>query len=142
MDKISILPILKKIPLFADLNEIDHQKIIDKITLEYYPGHHLLFQEGEKGQAMFIIKTGLARIFREEENKEKEIAILGKNDFFGEMALISDQPRNASAITLEESEIFKLTKEDFVFLLQTSQTMANIINEEFLKRIREDNKID
>lgn len=140
MDQNTILPILKKIPLFADLNEEDHKEIIKQITLEYYPTNKLLFSHGEDGDAMYIIKSGLVKIFHTEDSSEKELAVLGANEFFGEMALISDKKRIASAITLEECEIFKLRKSDFKLLISTNQHLAIIISDAILKRVKSNNK--
>ncbi len=134
----SILPILKKIPLLEELNDADHQEIVKHITLEYFPAHHVLFHENEPGEAVYIIKRGVVRIFHEGEIKDEdeEVAMLGDNDFFGEMAIISEKPRNATAETLEESEIFVLKKEDFVKLVSSNPNMAGRISSEFLKRLK------
>lgn len=141
MEKITILPVLQKIPLLTDLNEHDHEEIIKAISLEYFPAEHLLLKEGEKGSAMFIIKSGQVKIYHGDGEAEKEIALLGPNDFCGEMSLISDEPRNASAKTLTECEIFRLKKEDFKKLLATNQTMASMITKEFLGRVKENESV-
>ena len=137
-DNFSILPILKKIPLLAELNEADHQEIIKHIVMEYYPAHQLIFKEGDAGDAVFIIKRGVVRIFHPgpDVTEEKELAMLGDNDVFGEMAIISEKPRNASAQTMEESEIFVLKKDDFVQLVASNPNMASRISSEFLKRFK------
>jgi CRP-like cAMP-binding protein len=134
----SILTILKKIPLLEELNENDHKEIIKEITLEYYPAHYTLFREGEAGDAVYIIKRGTVRIFHSNEDKdlEEEVAMLGDNDVFGEMAIISEKPRNATAETQEESEVFVLKREDFVKLLSSNPDMASRISSEFLKRFK------
>ena len=137
-NSLSILPILKKIPLLEELNDEDHQEIIKHINLEYFPAHHILFHENEPGDAVYILKRGVVRIFHENENpeEEQEVAMLGDNDFFGEMAIISEKPRNATAETQEDSEIFILRKEDFVQLVASNPNMASRISSEFLKRLK------
>ena len=60
---LSILPILKKIPLLEELNEEDHREIIKTINLEYYPANTIIFHEGDPGDAVYIIKRGLVRIY-------------------------------------------------------------------------------
>lgn len=135
---LSILPILKKIPLLADLNEEDHKEIIKHIEMQYYPAHKVIFNEGDPGDAVYIIKRGVIRIFHPGEDpvEDKEIAMLGDNDVFGEMAIISEKPRNASAQTMEESEIFVLKKDDFIQLVSSNPNMASRISSEFLKRFK------
>jgi CRP-like cAMP-binding protein len=137
-DTKTVLKILKLIPLMADLNETDHLEIIKRITLEYFPKDYFIFHENDGGNAFYIIKRGIIRIFHENTNpdREKEVEMLGDNDFFGEMALISEKPRNATAKTVEESEVFKLTKDDFMNLVGTNPNMAGKISSEFLTRLK------
>ncbi len=134
-----ILNILKTMPLFQALTEEEHESIIEHITMEYYPAHHMLFQKGVLGDAMYIIKSGMVRIFDDEVSggnpaKIKEIANLGEGNFFGEMALIEDQPRMASAETLSDCEIFVLKKADFAALLQKSPEIAKKVQEAYQAR--------
>lgn len=134
-----IVNILRQIPLTADLNADDHKEILDRITLEYYPKNHVVFKEGDAGDAFYIIKRGMIRIFHEknpEREEEVSVAMLGDNDFFGEMALISEKPRNSTCQTVEESEVFKLTKDDFINLVSTNPNMASRISSEFLHRLK------
>ncbi len=137
-NKLSILPILKKIPLLEELNEADHREIIEKITLEYFTSGQAIFHEGDPGDAVFIIKRGVVRIFHEapDKDEEQEVAVLGDNDFFGEMAIISEKPRNATAQAAEESEIFVLKKDDFIQLVAANPQMASRISSEFLRRLK------
>lgn len=139
MENNTILPILKKIPLFAELNESDHDAIIKRIRLEYFPANHLLFNEGGLGDKLYIIKKGAVKIFHPGQ-EGNPVAMLGVNDFFGEMALVEDKPRFASAITRDESEIFLLDRADFYDLVLKNQAMASRISEEFLNRIQENQR--
>lgn len=136
MDQASILPILQRIPLLEDLNEADHATIIPHIKLHYFPANHGLFNEGDPGDKLYIIKVGMVKIFHPSD-PDRPIARLGPNDFFGEMALFRDAPRSASAITLQESEIFILEKADFYDLVLKNPKMANKLSEEFLNRVQE-----
>lgn len=138
MDAPSILPILKKIPLFADLTEEEHKEIIKNIVLNYFPVGHVFFREGDADGSMYIIKHGIIKITRKDptsgEGAEKEIAVLTDNDFFGEMALVLNETRNATATAAADCEVFELRKEDFVKLMETSPAMANKVSTEFLSR--------
>jgi CRP-like cAMP-binding protein len=139
-----ILNILRTIPLFQALTEEEHKSIIEHITMEYYPAHHVLFEKGVLGDAMYIIKSGMIRIFdpgvaasaedTPTEGTPKEIANLGEGNFFGEMALIEDQPRMASAETLSDCEIFVLKKADLAELLQNSPEIAKKVEEAYHRR--------
>lgn len=143
MDNVSvILPILKKIPLFAELNEEQHRAIIEHIVLQYFPANHVIFNKDDDGDALYIIKNGSVQIFlpNEDPDEEVEIKILSVANFFGEMALVSNDPRNASARVIEDSEIFMLSKPDFMQLLNTTPGMANLISRELIARLKENSR--
>ena len=138
-DTSTILNILKQIPLMEELNEEDHKEIIKHITLEYFPKDYIIFREGDAGDAFYIIKKGMIRVYHENEDptEEKDVANLGSEEFFGEMALISEKPRNATVKTLEETEVFRLMKDDFINLVSSTPGMANKISDKFLDRFKQ-----
>ncbi len=68
-----------------------------------------IFKEGTKGDALFIIKTGVIKVYKETRTRKKLITILSAGEFFGEMALIDGSPRSATVIAGEDSEIVKLS---------------------------------
>ena len=139
MSENPIVDILKQIPFFQDLNEEDHTQIINNITLEYYPANHLVFKQGDPGDGLYIIKSGKVKIFQgpaESPLEQHVLAELEANAFFGEMSLVSDKPRNASALTLENCEIFVLKKEDFMKLVQSTAGFAEKISNEFIDRTK------
>lgn len=134
----TVAAILQKIPLFAELNTEEHKEVIKKISMDYFPENHFIFKEGELGDKMYIIKTGIVRIFHTGETAsfDKEVAMLGDNDFFGEMALISEIPRNATAQVVEAAQVFILSKEDLLKLISENPSIAAKISQEFLSRLK------
>lgn len=142
MDTPTILPILKKIPLFADLTETEHKEIINNIVMNYLPAGHVFFREGDvaANASMYIIKNGMVKISRKDAaGAEQEVAVLSKNEFFGEMGLVLNDPRNASAVAIAECEIFELKKADFIKLMESSPNLANKISTEFVDRVKKNN---
>lgn len=134
-----VLPILKQIPLFAGLEENLHREIISRIVLMYYPKDYVLFKEGETGDALYIVKNGMVEIFhpaKEEGDLPKKVAELATGSFFGEMALVSNAPRNASAKTLADSEIFILSKNDLQNLMNTNTVLAEHISRAMIDRLK------
>lgn len=125
-----ILAILKTVPLFLTLSEEQHEAILEHITMEYYPAGYSLFEKGVIGDSMYIIKSGTVRI----HNEGQELASLGDGQFFGEMALLEDQPRMASAETLSECEIFVLKRGDFSQLMQNSPDIAKSVQAAYAAR--------
>lgn len=144
MEANSILPILKKIPLFADLGEAEHNEIIKNVVMNYYPVGHVFFTQGQAvdgTSCAYIIKRGMVKISRHEAegSPEQEVTVLADNDFFGEMAFVLNEPRNASATAVAECEVFELKKEHFIKLMEESPTSAVKISSEFIHRVKENN---
>lgn len=125
-----VLNILKQIPLFQSLTEDEYNSMVQHIVLQYFPAHYMLFEKGVLGNAMYIIKSGAIRIF----NESGDIATLNEGDFFGEMALIEEAPRMASAETLSDSEIFVLNREEFASLMQKCPGIAEKVDKAYKDR--------
>lgn len=125
-----MIQILKNIPFFAQLSEDDLQSILGTVQMQYFPANHLIFSQGDSGEMMYIIKRGKVQVRRD----GAILAELSDNDFFGEMALVSDEPRNATVETLEETEVLTLAKDDFKRLISTNPAIASTISYEVIKR--------
>ena len=132
-----VLNLLKSIPFFSSLSENDHLTIIENIRLNYFPEGHTIFQEGDEGDAMYTIRSGKVRIYKAEEKSEKTLNVLEANDFFGEMALISNKPRNATAQALEDCEVFVIYAKDLYELIKEKPEIANKISNTFVKRSKD-----
>lgn len=143
VDASILLPILKTIPLFENLDETLHREIIQHIVLMYYPAEYTVFKEGDEGDALYIVKKGAVQVFhppKEEGDLPKTVAEITEGGVFGEMALISDVPRTASVKTLDESEIFILSKQDFKNLLDTNTRLAEQISATVIARMKANSK--
>ena len=82
---------------------------------------------------MFIIVDGRVRIHK----NESEIAVLSKGEFIGEMALLDQEPRSASATTLSETVLLKIEREDFYDLLASRTDIIQGIVKVLTGRLRE-----
>ncbi|MBD3329967.1 cyclic nucleotide-binding domain-containing protein [Candidatus Peregrinibacteria bacterium] len=137
-----LLPILKKIPLFSGLEEDLHREIIQRIVLMYYPADYTIFNEGDEGDALYIVKKGSVKVFHPEsaDTEEEKVAEINEGGFFGEMALVSDVPRNASVKALTDLEVFILSKDDFKNLLDSNKVLAEQISATVVDRIKDNDK--
>ncbi|UCG91755.1 MAG: Crp/Fnr family transcriptional regulator [candidate division WOR-3 bacterium] len=73
----------------------------------------VLFDEGDKGDVMYLIREGKIKITKGQGEDEKVLAILKEGDFFGEMAIIDGSPRSASAIAVTPTSLLVIDKETF-----------------------------
>jgi len=109
----------------VELKDIGHIKNLRK--------GDILFNEGDEGDEMFLIKSGKIKIIKEMDNGEKKIlAFLGEGSFFGEMAILDNIPRSASAIAEVDTELIIVDREAFLskinenpFIKYTISTLTN-----------------
>jgi CRP/FNR family cyclic AMP-dependent transcriptional regulator len=74
-----------------------------------YPKGKVLFKQGDKGTAAFIVNSGAIGIYREAHGRKIPLATIRKGELFGEMAVVDDSPRMATAFTLEESTLMVIS---------------------------------
>jgi len=93
----------------------------------YQPGE-VIIREGEPGVCAYFIQEGQVEVLRREQGQDKVIATLGKDQYFGEMALLSNAPRNATVMAEKETRVAALGKDNFVKLLSVlPQTKEGIL---------------
>jgi CRP-like cAMP-binding protein len=92
--------------------------------IQTYPKEHLLFAEGETGHTMYIIQEGSVKITKIVDNKEIILAVLGKGDIFGEMALLEDKPRAATAEVYEDCKLLAVNRNNFSNLIKDQPDMV------------------
>jgi len=134
-----ILTALKSLPIFAEMSDEDITKILSVAMLQFFPPNYLIIKEGDPGDFMCIIKKGNVEIFKESDElafHKTNLAVLNEGDVFGEMALISNRPRNASARTINDAEIFILKKSDFDNLLRENTALASKISRDVIERMK------
>lgn len=94
-----------------------------------------LFREGDEGDEMYLIKSGEIKITTEVEGKEKTLAVLNEGAFFGEMALIDNRPRSASAIAKTDCKLIIVDREAFLRKVNENPFIKYIIGT-LSKRLR------
>lgn len=95
------------------------------------PAGTRIVSQGESPEFFYVIQSGKVRVFRETEDRiQTQLTELGAGSYFGEVALVTGQPRSASVETTEESKLIKVSKEEFDRLLdQNPQLARHIINQ-------------
>mgnify|MGYP006191364891 CR=1 FL=1 len=137
--------LLREIDMFSTLSDRALGELIPLTsTVQVKPGH-VVFNEQDVGDAMYMILSGEVRISKNIHGVgEEALAFLKEGAFFGEMALVGDESlRSASAIAAESSELARLTRKDFLELLERDKTIAAEILWSFVNtlsaRLRESN---
>ncbi len=112
---------------------LDNQ-LFDKFGVEYSP-NEIIFCEFEPGNEFYFIQTGRVKIVKIINNTEKTVDILNVGDVFGEMAILEEQPRSASAVAMDHVKLLKFRRENFDALLQGNPQLAYKLLIIFSKRI-------
>jgi CRP/FNR family cyclic AMP-dependent transcriptional regulator len=99
----------------------------------------VLFNEGDAGEEMFIIQTGRVRISKRIRGVEKTLATLEKGEFFGEMAILNDKPRSATAETLDDCDMLVIDRKTFDALIRGNSEIAVRFIKRLADRLREAN---
>ncbi len=93
-----------------------------------YPDNTMIFCEHEPGNALYIVQSGKVKITKMVSNKEVLLAVLKEGDIFGEMALLENKPRSASAISYGGCNLMYVNKENFKNMIsQQPQTITRLI---------------
>jgi len=129
--------VLKYIPLFSELSEKDLKEIIKLAVRQVYKKDNMILIEEEIGSTMFIILEGRVKISRiSEEGREVILSILSEGDFFGEMSILDGQNRSANVVTLDDSKIMVIRREDFLQMLHDYPQIAINLLKELAHRLR------
>ena len=99
-----------------------------------------VYLEGDPGAEMFIVQSGAIRIFRNLGSDEKELAVMEKGDFFGEISVLEGTPRTASARALEDSELIEINSTVFDGMIRGNIEIAVRMLRKLSSRLQESNR--
>lgn len=110
---------LKESALFASLTPLE-LTIVDGLMHERrYLADEIIFDEGEEGQALYLVMSGRVLISRSHSEGVEIVAEIGAGSFFGDLALLEGAPRNAQARALDQCELAVFFRADFLSLMDT-----------------------
>ncbi len=110
--------------------------------LKHYAAGDSILEEGSTGLGMFVLLSGRVEVLKQQDGKQQDgrtisLAVLAAGDVLGEMALLDDQPRSASAVALEATECLLLSRERFRILVKRRPPVAWPIVPALALRIRD-----
>lgn len=110
------------------------EKLFEKFGVEY-ASNEIIFTEFEPGNEFYFIQEGRVKIVKIINNTEKTLDVLEIGDVFGEMAILEEEPRSASAIAMDDVKVLKFHRDNFDALLQGNPQLAYKLLVIFSKRI-------
>lgn len=91
---------------------------------KHYPAGTILFKEGDGGREMYVIQQGKVKITRKVGAKEALLAVIPPGEFFGEMAIINNKPRSATATVTEDSQLLVIDGRTFEAMIRGNAEIA------------------
>ena len=132
--------LLRTVPIFAELSDPDIASLSRLATRRRYPKDTVVFFENEEGDSFFIIVDGRIKVtILGDDGREVILSVLGRGDFFGEMALLDNEPRSATAIAVEDSELLSLHRNDFQAVLTDNRSIMAALIKILTARLRKAN---
>ena len=133
----SMIALLRKVPLFAGLSDQDLAALAGSLGKRTFAKNMIIFHQGSLGQTLYIIESGKVRIFLlSESGQETTLNIYGAGDVFGEFSLLDGLPRSAGAVAMEKTVTLTLSREDFLRHLEACPQMALSIMQLLTLRLR------
>jgi CRP/FNR family cyclic AMP-dependent transcriptional regulator len=116
---------LNKLYIFSELAPEETEKLTQHSTTRTYPANTILISEGDSTDSLYVVLEGEVKVFAsDQQGKEVILNILGPGEYFGELALLDDEPRSASVRTMTPTKVMVITKHDFKNCLATDSEMA------------------
>jgi CRP-like cAMP-binding protein len=118
-EKDIIIEILKNLSLFSELNYSAVKELTYLFSDRVFQGGETIFEENDTGNSLLVIISGEVRITqRANVSGEETLTVLKQGDFFGEMALLEDLPRSATAIAHSDTFMLEISRERFLHFLE------------------------
>jgi CRP-like cAMP-binding protein len=124
---------LRSVRLFGDLRQRDLEQVARLADEVDVPVGEVLMREGESGSQMFVIATGEVVVQR----GGRQIAVLGPGSQLGEMALVAEGPRMATATVTKAAHLFVLAHREFHSLMEDVPSVRDCVLNEVARRLRE-----
>lgn len=120
-----ICEFLRQFPLFSDLSTSTLTDIADKMMVQEAVAGDVIIRQGDPGELFYLIRGGQVDVIIDEDGTAKKVAELGEGQYFGEAALLRDEPRNATIVARSKAVFYTLGKADFKDVLARSKTFVD-----------------
>jgi putative ABC transport system ATP-binding protein len=135
-DAMRLCEFLRTIDLFKHLTPMELTHVAEKMKKRRFAPDEIIIRQGDRGEEFFLIGQGTVNVVRRmtKDDEDQKVATLGMGNFFGERALMVDEPRNATVVAAGEAEIYALDKEAFREALESSATFREQLQRIYFQR--------
>ena len=127
------ITLLSTVPLFEALNDRELELLSRRVRRLHAEPGDILVLEGQRGREFFVILSGQAAVMHDDDT----VATLRTGDWFGELALLANAPRNATVAALTPMELFVLDDSEFGALLRELPQLARKLLAGMARRVRQ-----
>ncbi len=128
---------LKTIPMFSGLSDEAIQPLLKMLRHRHVGRGEVIVREGDDADCFYLILAGKAKVILKNENeREFIISFLKSGEFFGEMAMLDQQPRSATVVAVMPCELLLVGKADFEQFLSGNYEIARYMLRSFAHRMR------
>jgi CRP/FNR family transcriptional regulator/CRP/FNR family cyclic AMP-dependent transcriptional regulator len=132
--------LFREVPLFADLEDSDLDSLIAVATRRKFAKDSVIFFEHDPGDSLFMILSGRVKVtILSDDGREIILSVLGEKDFFGEMSLLDNEPRSATAIAMEDTEVVILHQKEFLSIVEKRPRILVLLLAVLSSRLRKAN---
>lgn len=110
--------LLRRVPLFRDLDESTFQQLLSRLRPHTLDSNEVIIEQGELGDSLYLIARGVVRVSCREEEVDRDLGTLMAGDFFGEMALMHHESRNATIRTITPCKLYELPRQSLEDIFQ------------------------
>ena len=121
------LHILSNVPLFKSMGRKLLRKLLIDLIEKKYTAGDIIFHEGESGKAVYVVLEGSVKIIKKTNSENKTLAVLGQGSHFGELALIGQCSRFATAIADKDALLLIMYKSYFDDLIRGNSAISSRI---------------
>lgn len=118
---------LRSIPLFTNLADEALEEVADRFLLERYAAGEVVVRQGDPGDKLYTISRGQLDVVLETEGGEQLVNTLLEGDYFGEMAVLTGEPRTATVRTVLPTQLYSLAKSDFSLLMDRVEGLRDSV---------------
>jgi CRP/FNR family cyclic AMP-dependent transcriptional regulator len=128
---------LKVVPFFSNLTPSEAAGLANRLVERKFNSGQIIFHMGDPAGLLYIITMGKVKIsYVSSDGHEAVLAILGEGDFFGELALLDDSPRSASAEAIEPTQTLTLHRDEFLGFIDSNPAFSRQVLNVLARRIR------
>lgn len=120
---------LARVPIFGPLSDEEMDRLAKASNARVYSAGEVIVRKGQEGNSMYIIIRGNVNVQISENGAAKTVNRLGENDFFGEMSLLTGQPRSATVVAENETEVLQIRKSAMKLIFQSNPDLVKSIVE-------------